>query len=110
MTKATTIRVRPGERIVIIGEMANKPGPKSIPKSSVRSSDIQAMVLDALSRGVATAREIQDAVKSRAPGVTTNAVAWALVELQNSTRKRSKNPDNQGPVEKIGNQAYRLRA
>lgn len=100
MTDVVEIILQPGQRYVIIGAEA---------QTKVRPIDLHGTILGMLKRGVLTADVIQEKVKNKIAGATTNSVAWALVELQNSTRRRSRTPDNKGPIEKTAD-GYRLRA
>ncbi len=69
------------------------------------SNDLQTMILDRLKAGAQTGLQLREYVaKQRGvdSGPIANEVAWALVELQNSTRKRSSYIDKLGPIVKKG--------
>jgi hypothetical protein len=100
MTDVIEIVLQPGQRYVIVGAEA---------PAKVKPVDLHRTIIGLLKRGVKSADAIQEHVKKKVAGATTNAVAWALVELQNSTCRRSRSPDNKGPIEKTA-AGYRLRA
>ena len=98
-----------GDRIVIT---ADEPFEKD---KTIKSKDLHETILKIVSDkgGYANSVEIQEAVQNEF-AVDANTVAWALVELQNRSLKRSKTPDFLGPIVKISDDVehprrYKLR-
>lgn len=85
-----------------------KRGPKSLPKSNAKSADFHAAIIKALKGKALTADQIRAKIGSTAE--TKNTISWALVELQNEGSRRGKTLAKTGPVVKLDDGRYQMRA
>ena len=93
--------------INVSGGERTKPGPKSLPKTTMKSTDFHLPIIDALRNGPLHSDDIR-ALLSETPDMK-NTISWALVELQNENCKRGNKARKIGPVEKLSDGRYSLR-
>ncbi len=87
-----------------------KPGPKSLVKSEMKSTEFHAPILSSLRDGPKSSEDIRKFLDDRFGSLAaTNTVSWALVELQNEGARRGRGLRQTGPVEKVTKGFYRLR-
>ena len=93
--------------VVEVRQIGRKPGPKALPQPIAEPSAYFEPIQRLLSAGPKSAKELRDAF-----GVNSadNAFSWALVMLQNEGLRRGKNKRKTGPVQKLEDGRYQLRA
>ena len=87
---------------IIVQALAKIPLTTNASMTKIPSSALHDTILDYMKNEnrMCNSDEIQSHVQSIFD-VSPNTVAWALVELQNSTHKRSRNPDDNGPLKRV---------
>jgi hypothetical protein len=108
-----TINLNPGDTLVVnvlgapgVAINAGRRGPKALPPSTISSDQLQADILKIVKKKPMTGAEIRAKVQEKHPGASTNAVSWALVDLQYEGRRRNRKPPQGGPLVKNTDGTY----